>query len=228
MSEPEAFIGIANKDLASRFSGAFSLADVPSSTFHDGATLWEHIVAGLPAVVVVEWNLRKVSGLELLFRIRRRPRTKRSRVAIIAPDAIFASHLNALDPSPEHVILPTYNIDEIVGELWSPIRNHKNRLAALPLLTRGNLCLDPNSMRVRWNDREIRLSPDEFRLLRYLLEHQNTTIARAEVMENVWQGREVSERTVDVVIGRVRSAIAKVSGRQIIKTVRGQGYALPE
>lgn len=227
MSSPEAFIGIADQSLARRLVEAFAVQGAQTSAFTDGATLWEHVVTGYPAVLVVDWDLRKVSGLEILFRTRQRPRSRRAIVALVVPDDVLKTYLETLTPSADCYILPEDNAEKIIEELWRPVRGEMASQMELPVLWIGDLCLNPNSRRVVWKNRQIHLSPDEFRLLHYLMENRGTVFSRADLVKNVWQGRRILERYIDVVVGRIRNAIRSASGKVLIETIREQGYTLP-
>jgi DNA-binding response OmpR family regulator len=227
VSSPEAFIGIADQKLARRLVDAFAVQGAQFSAFTDGATLWEHVVTGYPAVLVVDWDLRKVSGLEILFRTRQRPRSRRAIVALVVPDNVLKTYLETLTPSADCYIRPEDNAEKIIEDLWRPVRGEMASQLEMPVLWIGDLCLNPNSRRVVWKNREIHLSPDEFRLLQYLMENRGVVFSRADLVKNVWQGRRVLERYIDVVIGRIRNAIRSASGKVLIETIRGQGYTFP-
>lgn len=227
MSSPEAFIGITDRQLSRRVALAFATQGAQFSEFNDGATLWEHVVAGYPAVLVLDWDLRKVSGLEILFRTRQRPRSRRASVSLVVPDNVIKTYLEKLTPAAESFILPGSDIEQIIEDLWRPVRGELLHRAEFPVLTIGDLCLNPNAKRLTWRKRDIHLSPDEFRLLQYLMANRGIVFSRAELVQNVWQGKCVLERYIDVVIGRLRSAIKRASGRVLIETIRGKGYRLP-
>ena len=182
----------------------------------------------LPDLVLLDWMLPAVSGLEICRRLRAREATRSLPVIMLTARGEEGERVRGLEVGADDYIIKPFSVPELLARVRSLLRRARpERIAAL--LTLGDLELDRNSRRVRRAAREIHLGPTEFRLLDCLMEKPGRVFSRAQLLDTVWgMSSEVDERTVDVHVGRLRKALTRGKERDPIRTVRGAGYAADE
>lgn len=179
-------------------------------------------------LVVLDWMLPEVSGIELCRRIRQRPETKLLPVLMLTARGEEADRVRGLSTGADDYVVKPFSINEVLARVKALLRRAAPDLVA-DVLTFGDIELDRTAHRVKRADRELRLGPTEYRLVMYLLENRGRVLSRQQLIDGVW-GRDgdVDERTVDVHIGRLRKALMMGDESDPIRTVRGGGYVFGE
>lgn len=182
----------------------------------------------IPDLVLLDWMLPGLSGIELCRRIRARQETQSLPVILLTARGEESERVRGLATGADDYVVKPFSVPELLARVRALLRRSSpNRIA--DLLEAGELVLDRNSHRVRRGEREIHLGPTEFRLLEFLMERPGRVFTRAQMLDHVWSMEaDIDERTVDVHVGRLRKAINKPRERDPIRTVRGAGYSFDE
>jgi two-component system, OmpR family, phosphate regulon response regulator PhoB len=182
----------------------------------------------LPDLIVLDWMLPGLSGLELCRRLRARPETKLLPIIMLTARGEESERVRGLATGADDYIVKPFSVPELLARVKGLLRRASpERLANV--LTYGELELDREKRRVLRSGRPVDLGPTEYRLLQYFLEHPGRVFSREQLLDAVW-GRDVyiDERTVDVHIGRLRKMLNAGREQDPIRTVRGAGYALDD
>ena len=179
-----------------------------------------------PDLVVLDWMVPLVSGIEVCRRLRRQPDTRSIPIVMLTARGEEGDKLRGLDSGADDYITKPFSPSELVARIRAVLRRTRPSLGEEVLRYR-DLSMDTSSHRVRRNGRDVHLGPTEFRLLRYFLEHPGRVFSREQLLDVVW-GRDVyvEARTVDVHIRRLRKALNAPEDSDLIRTVRSAGYAL--
>jgi two-component system, OmpR family, phosphate regulon response regulator PhoB len=189
----------------------------------------EHMRAALPDLILLDWMLPGLSGIELCRRWRAREETARIPIIMITARGEEEERVRGLATGADDYVVKPFSIPELIARISALLRRASPQLVT-SVLRAGDLELDRNSHRVRRAGREVHLGPTEYRLLEYLMRHPGRVYSREQLLDGVW-GNDVyvDERTVDVHVGRLRKAInRRASEVDPIRTVRGAGYAFDE
>ena len=181
-----------------------------------------------PDLVILDWMLPGVSGIEICRRLRARDATRTLPVIMVTARREESERVRGLAVGADDYVVKPFSVIELMARVRALLRRSRPERIAERLYA-GDLDLDRLTRRVRRGDRDIRLGSTDFRLLECLLERPGRVFSRVQLLDLVW-GRsvEVDERTVDVHIGRLRRRLSKGKERDPIRTVRGAGYALDE
>ncbi|MFO1114375.1 MAG: phosphate regulon transcriptional regulator PhoB [Beijerinckiaceae bacterium] len=181
-----------------------------------------------PDLVILDWMLPGVSGLEICRRLRARDETRALPVIMLTARGEETERVRGLSVGADDYVVKPFSVPELMARVRSLLRRVKpERVAAK--LSAGDIDLDRETRRVRRAGRDIHLGPTEFRLLEYLLEKPGRVFSRAQLLDSVWGlSAEIDERTVDVHVGRLRKALVRGRERDPIRTVRGAGYSFDE
>ncbi len=179
-----------------------------------------------PDLVLLDWMLPLVSGLEVCRRLKARPETRAVPVLMVSARGEEPDRVRGLEIGADDYITKPYSLAELIARIRSHLRRTRPAVMGL-VLSHGDISLDAETHRVTRAGAELRLGPTEFRLLATFLERPGRVFSREQLLDRVW-GRDihVDTRTVDVHIGRLRKALTKAGGADPIRTVRGAGYAL--
>ena len=179
-----------------------------------------------PDLVVLDWMLPLMSGIEVCRQLRRLPETRRLPIVMLTARGEEGDKLRGLDAGADDYVTKPFSPSELIARLRAVLRRSRPERDG-ETLQYQDLVMDLASHRVRRNGREVHLGPTEFRLLRHLLENQGRVFSREQLLDMVW-GRDVyvEPRTVDVHIRRLRKAINADEETDLIRTVRAAGYAL--
>ena len=181
-----------------------------------------------PDLVILDWMLPGVSGLEICRRLRAREATRTLPVIMVTARGEEAERVRGLSVGADDYVVKPFSVPELMARVRALLRRSRPERIAERLYA-GDLDLDRVTRLVRRGDRIIHLGPTDFRLLEYLLERPGRVYSRAELLDLVWgRSAEIDERTVDVHIGRLRKRLSKSRERDPIRTVRGTGYAFDE
>jgi two-component system, OmpR family, phosphate regulon response regulator PhoB len=192
----------------------------------DGEEAMLQIAEQMPDLVVLDWMLPLMSGIEVCRQLRRLPETRRLPIVMLTARGEEGDKLRGLDAGADDYVTKPFSPSELVARLRAVLRRSRPERDG-ETLQYQDLVMDLASHRVRRNGREVHLGPTEFRLLRHLMENQGRVFSREQLLDMVW-GRDVyvEPRTVDVHIRRLRKAINADEETDLIRTVRAAGYAL--
>jgi two-component system phosphate regulon response regulator PhoB len=181
-----------------------------------------------PNLIILDWMLPGISGIEVCRLLRARPETRDIPILMLTARGEEAERVRGLATGADDYVVKPFSVPELLARTKSILRR-VDPDAVAEVLTAGDLSLDRKMRRVTRGGRDIDLSPTEFRLLEHLLQSPGRVYSRAQLLDAVW-GREiyVDERTVDVHVGRLRKAITRGRERDPIRTVRGLGYSFDE
>lgn len=190
-------------------------------------------VAGLvqeerPDLIILDWMLPGMSGIEVCRALRARPETRSIPIIMLTARGEENEKLRGLATGADDYVVKPFSVPELLARVRTILRRI-NPQAVADVLEAGDIHLDRIAQRVRRGKRDVNLSPTEFRLLEHLMQSPGRVFSRAQLLDAVW-GRDiyVDERTVDVHVGRLRKSLQR--GREVdpIRTVRGTGYAFNE
>jgi two-component system phosphate regulon response regulator PhoB len=182
----------------------------------------------VPDLVILDWMLPGLSGIELCRRLRTRPETERLPVIMLTARGDETERVRGLATGADDYVVKPFSVPELLARVRALLRRAKPEHVAT-LLRAGDIELDRETHRVHRGGREVHLGPTEFRLLEFLMQSPGRVFSREQLLDGVWgQDVYIDERTVDVHVGRLRKAINR--GRQMdpIRTVRGAGYSFNE
>jgi two-component system phosphate regulon response regulator PhoB len=181
-----------------------------------------------PDLVLLDWMLPGVSGLEICRRLRAREATRTLPVIMLTARGEEAERVRGLSVGADDYVVKPFSVPELMARVRSLLRRSRPERVA-DRLAAGDIELDRETRRVRRGPRDVHLGPTEFRLLEYLLEKPGRVFSRGQMLDGVWgQSVEIDERTVDVHVGRLRKALSRGREKDPIRTVRGAGYAFDE
>lgn len=179
-----------------------------------------------PDLVLLDWMLPEVSGIEICRRIRARPESHNVPILILTARGEEADRVRGLSTGADDYVVKPFSLPELMARIRAILRRAAPERIA-DVLKMGDITLDRGAHRVTRGPRTVRLGPTEFRLLEFLLQSQGRVLSRTQLLDGVW-GRDayVDERTVDVHIGRLRKALIRGNEADPVRTVRGSGYML--
>lgn len=181
-----------------------------------------------PDIVLLDWMLPNVSGMEICRRLRARETTRNLPVIMLTARGEEEDRLRGFETGADDYITKPFSMNEVVARIRA-VLHRTNPAIAGNIASFGNITLDRDNMRVRRGERDIKLGPTEFRLLDVLIQRPGRVYSREQLLDRVWgQDIYVEARTVDVHIGRLRKALKRKGEADPIRTVRASGYAFDE
>jgi two-component system phosphate regulon response regulator PhoB len=181
-----------------------------------------------PDLVILDWMLPGLSGIEICRRLRSREATRTLPVIMVTGRGEEAERVRGLSVGADDYVVKPFSVPELMARVHALLRRSRPERIAERLYF-GDLELDRVTQRVRRSDRDIHLGPTDFRLLEYLLEKPGRVFTRTQLLDGVWgHTMEIQDRTVDVHVGRLRKALSKGREPDPIRTVRGAGYSFDE
>ncbi len=192
----------------------------------DGDEALLQVAEAPPDIILLDWMLPNVSGIEICRRLKTRPETRNIPIIMLSARSEEVDLVRGLETGADDYVSKPYS----VVELMARVRNQLRRTRAASLggeLRFEDIVLDGETHRVTRAGQGIKLGPTEFRLLATLMEKPGRVLSRSQLLDRVW-GRDiyVDTRTVDVHVGRLRKALCQHGGDDPVRTVRGAGYAL--
>lgn len=177
-----------------------------------------------PDLILLDWMLPDLSGIEILRRIKRDEVTKEIPVIMLTARTEEDDKIFGLDTGADDYVTKPFSTKELLARIRALLRRISTE-EALENLTLGPISIDTASHRVFINQKPIECGPTEYRLLTFFMSHVDRVYSRAQLLDQVW-GRNVyiEERTVDVHVLRLRKLLTPFSCDQMIQTVRGSGY----
>ena len=179
-----------------------------------------------PNLVVLDWMMPKLSGLEVCRQLRSNKETKEIPIILLSARSEDVDKVRGLEIGADDYVSKPFSVVELMARINAQLRRHSAALAG-EKLTYMDIELHSDTHRVFRNGTEVKLGPTEYRLLSFFMERPGRVRSREQLLDHVW-GREVyvESRTVDVHIGRLRKALTKNGGDDPIRTVRGSGYSI--
>jgi two-component system phosphate regulon response regulator PhoB len=182
--------------------------------------------SALPDLILLDWMLPGMSGVEFARKLRGDERTRQVPVIMLTARSEEADKITGLDTGADDYITKPFSPRELQARIKAVLRRRAPQMTD-DLVEVNGLKLDPATHRVSGNDQSIDLGPTEFRLLHFFMTHPERVHSRAQLLDHVWGDHVfVEERTVDVHIRRLRSALEATGHDALIQTVRGTGYRL--
>ena len=179
-------------------------------------------------LVLLDWMLPNISGLEVCRQMKRSRNSKDCHLIMLTAMGEEEDKIRGLDMGADDYILKPYSIKELLARVRSGIRI-RSKSKTEGTLIYGKIEMDINKRNVLIEKKQISIGPIEFKLLQILIMSPKQVFSRTQLLERIWVNNlEVETRTVDVHIGRIRKAIKVVSDVEVIKTVRGFGFAFDE
>lgn len=180
----------------------------------------------IPDLIVLDWMLPNVSGIEVCRRLKSRAETKAVPIIMLSARSEEVDRVRGLETGADDYVVKPYSVNELMARVRLQLRR-SNPSSQGEVMTFEDVSLDATTHRVHRGDQLLRLGPTEFRLLATFLEKPGRVWSREQLLDRVW-GRDiyVDTRTVDVHVGRLRKALCSFGGDDPIRTVRGAGYAL--
>jgi len=194
----------------------------------DGEEALVQISERTPDLVLLDWMLPLVSGIEVCRRIRRTPETRSLPVIILTARGEEADRVRGLDSGADDYVVKPFSPSELVARLRAVMRRAQPG-SGQNVMRFADVEVDTAAHRVSRGGRAIHLGPTEFRLLRYMIAHPGRVFSREQLLDAVW-GHDVyvEARTVDVHIRRLRKALNVDEAADVVRTVRSAGYALDQ
>lgn len=182
----------------------------------------------IPDLVILDWMLPGVSGLEICRRLRAREATRGLPVIMLTARGEESERVRGLSIGADDYVVKPFSVPELMARVRALLRRARpDRVTGV--LSAGDLELDRQNWRVHRGGRDVHLGPTEFRLLEHLMEKPGRVFSRAQLLDSVWGlSAEIDERTVDVHVGRLRKALSRGAEKDPIRTVRGAGYSFDE
>jgi two-component system phosphate regulon response regulator PhoB len=179
-----------------------------------------------PDLIVLDWMLPNVSGIEVCRRLKSRPETKSVPIIMLSARSEEGDRVRGLETGADDYVVKPYSISELMARVRIQLKRSRPSSQG-EVLGFEDISLDATTHRVHRDDKLLKLGPTEFRLLTTFLEKPGRVWSREQLLDRVW-GRDiyVDTRTVDVHVGRLRKALCLHGGEDPIRTVRGAGYAL--
>jgi len=178
-----------------------------------------------PDLILMDWMLPKLSGVEACRRLRRREETRNTPVIMLTARGDETDRITGLDYGADDYMVKPFSIPELFARTRALLRRASPSLLE-DVIRQGDIEIDTKAFRVKCGDNQIHLGPTEFRLLDHFMRNPGRVFSREQLLDAVW-GRDVyvEARTVDVHIGRLRKALKKNRASDPIRTVRSAGYA---
>ncbi|WP_435891164.1 phosphate regulon transcriptional regulator PhoB [Meridianimarinicoccus marinus] len=179
-----------------------------------------------PDLIVLDWMLPNVSGIEVCRQLKTRPETRGVPIIMLSARSEEVDRVRGLETGADDYVVKPYSVIELMARVRSQLRRTRPATVG-EVLEFEDITLDAESHKVFRDGNPLKLGPTEFRLLSTFMEKPGRVWSREQLLDRVW-GRDiyVDTRTVDVHIGRLRKALCQFGGGDPVRTVRGAGYAL--
>jgi len=180
----------------------------------------------LPDIIILDWMLPKRSGIDVCRQLKKSPHTREIPVIMLTARSEELDKVRGLDIGADDYVVKPYSVNELLARVRAMLR--RTRPSSIgETLEYGGITLNAEQHKVMRNGHAVKLGPIEFRLLTTFMERPGRVWARDQLLDRVWgRDKDVDLRTVDVHVGRLRKALSANDEPDIIRTVRGAGYAL--
>lgn len=192
----------------------------------NGEEALQLVLESPPDLILLDWMMPHVSGIEVCRRLKARPETRGIPIIMLSARSEEVDKVRGLETGADDYVIKPYSVVELMARLRAHLRRVRPSTAGV-VLEWMDIRLDPETHRVFRADKVLKLGPTEFRLLTTFMEKPGRVFSRELLLDRVW-GRDiyVDTRTVDVHIGRLRKSLCAFGGEDVLRTVRGAGYAL--
>lgn len=186
------------------------------------------VKAELPDLIILDWMLPGLSGIEVCRLLRAREETRKTPIIMLTARGEESERVRGLSTGADDYVVKPFSVPELIARVNSILRR-VNPDSVAENLTAGDIALDRRTKRVLRAEKDVDLSPTEYRLLEHLMQNPGRVYSREQLLNAVW-GHDiyVDERTVDVHVGRLRKLLNKGRRADPIRTVRGIGYSFDE
>lgn len=179
-----------------------------------------------PELIILDWMLPKLSGIEVCRHLKRRKATSEIPIMMLTARGEEADKVRGLDIGADDYIVKPYSVAELLARARALVRR-ANPVAAGKVIEYGDLVFDPEKFRLARSGQAIKLGPTEFRLFAIFISRPGRVWSRDQLLERVWEhDLDIDHRTVDVHVGRLRKALRQEGKSDPIRTVRSVGYSL--
>jgi two-component system phosphate regulon response regulator PhoB len=177
-----------------------------------------------PDIILIDWMMPRVSGLELTRRLRKEPFTEDIPIIMLTARASEDDKVAGLEAGTDDYVIKPFSPRELLARIRAVMRR-SNPADDQGQIVAGPLSLDTLSKRVLVNNEAIQIGPTEFRMLEFFMSHPGRAYSRTQILDHVWGSNAyLEERTVDVHIRRLRKALEPARASDFLQTVRGHGY----
>ncbi|WP_050602472.1 phosphate regulon transcriptional regulator PhoB [Ruegeria sp. 6PALISEP08] len=179
-----------------------------------------------PDIIVLDWMMPNLSGIEVCRRLKSRPETRSIPIIMLSARTEEVDKVRGLETGADDYVVKPYSVVELMARVRTQLRRVRPATVGIRLEF-DDIVLDSETHKVSRDSKPLKLGPTEFRLLSTFMEKPGRVWSREQLLDRVW-GRDiyVDTRTVDVHIGRLRKALTQHGGEDPVRTVRGAGYAL--
>ncbi|HEV2598201.1 phosphate regulon transcriptional regulator PhoB [Sphingopyxis sp.] len=199
----------------------FSVRQTP-----DGEQALVLVEERVPDIVLLDWMIESLPGIEVCRRLRRNPKSANVPIIMLTARGEEEDRIRGLETGADDYVTKPFSPRELVARVSAVLRRLRPALAG-EMLTYADIELDSVAHKVVRAGQIVAMGPTEFRLLRHFMEHPGRVFSRGQLLDSVWgQDSDIELRTVDVHIRRLRKAINLPGTADIIRTVRSAGYAL--
>ncbi len=200
----------------------FDILEAPTST-----AAHAHLSRTIPSLMLVDWMLPDISGLELTRSIKSNPDLSQIPIIMLTAKSQEHDKIAGLDGGADDYVTKPFSPRELISRINALLRRTKPRSKNETVFSVGPISVNSSSHRVTARDQKVKLGPTEYRLLEHLIKHPDRVYSRSQLLDRVW-GNDVyiEERTVDVHVRRLRKALTESKCDHMIQTVRGAGYRL--
>ena len=199
----------------------FSVRQTP-----DGEQALVLVEERVPDIVLLDWMIESLPGIEVCRRLRRNPKSANVPIIMLTARGEEEDRIRGLETGADDYVTKPFSPRELVARVQAVLRRLRPALAG-EMLTYSDIELDSVAHKVVRGGHIVNMGPTEFRLLRHFMEHPGRVFSRGQLLDSVWgQDSDIELRTVDVHIRRLRKAINLPGTADIIRTVRSAGYAL--
>lgn len=226
MSKQQPTVLVVDDEVAIREMIQFALekADLPVETAANAQEALVRISENRPDIILLDWMMPGVSGLELTRRLRKDPYTEDIPIIMLTAKVTEDDKVAGLEAGTDDYVIKPFSPRELLARIRAVMRR-SSPADDRGQLTAGELTLDTIARRVMHGDEEIRMGPTEYRLLEFFMGHAGRAYSRAQILDHVWGANAyLEERTVDVHIRRLRQALDPIGTSHYLQTVRGHGY----
>ena len=199
------------------------LADFSWIEADNGQTALELAIDQRPDLILLDWMLPNISGIELAQRLKKENATAEIPIIMLTAKSEESNKIRGLDAGSDDYITKPFSTRELISRINAVLRRSQgNNNKTIEV---NGLTVDPVSQRVLSDNKTIEIGPTEYRLLAFFMSHQDRVYSRAQLLDQVWGGNVyIEDRTIDVHIRRLRKALAPHEVDHYVQTVRGSGY----
>ena len=182
----------------------------------------------IPDLIILDWMLPGMSGIDFAKRLRSNTPTKKIPIIMLTAKSEEENMIQGLNSGADDYLTKPFSPRELVARIKAILRRQAPELIDEPIKISG-LHLDPSNQRISSNDNSIRMGPTEFKLLYLFMRNPDRVLSRNQILDKVWgNNSDIDDRTVDVLIKRLRASLSEEGRHKLIQTVRGIGYRFSE